>query len=113
MSSGVGIFRREIYWGGRYTKGWGVYTREQEVGKPDEGRYARGQGWVYQKGWGGVGMYTHPQTWDLGYPPSVLTPSGVHHNAYICQVGGTHPTGMLSCYLFDYHLRHGLEFVCN
>ena len=75
MSSGVGIFRREVYGGGgagipegqgRYTRGWGVYTREQEVGKPDGGRYTRGQGWVYQKGWGG--MYTHPPDMGLGIP---------------------------------------------
>ena len=73
MSSGVGIFRREVYWGAgipevqaRYTRGWGVYTREQEVGKPDGGGYTRGQGWVYQKGWGGH-VYS-PQYMGLGIP---------------------------------------------
>ena len=35
--------------------------------------------------------------WDLGYPPLVLTPSGGHQNTYGWQVGGMHPTGMLSC----------------
>ena len=72
-----------------------MYTREQEVGKPDGKGIPEGRGGYTRRG--GVGMYTHPQTWDLGYPASVLTPSGGHHNTYRCQVGTTNPTAMLSC----------------
>ena len=45
----------------------------------------------------GVGMYNPPsrhETWDI--PPPVLKPSGDHHNTHGWQMGGTHPTGMLS-----------------
>ena len=31
-------------------------------------------------------------------PPPVLKSSGGHQNTYGCQVGVTHPTGMLSCW---------------
>ena len=47
-----------------------------------------------------VGMYTHRSP-DMGPgipTPWVLTPSGGHHNTYSWQTGGTHPTGMLSCF---------------
>ena len=40
-----------------------------------------------------------PWTWDIEYPPPVLTPSGSHHNTYGWKAGGTHPTGIFSCSL--------------
>ena len=55
-------------------------------GMPDG--YTRGQVW-------GMGMYT-PWTWDLGYPPPVLTSSGGHHNMYTWQAGGSI---LLECFL--------------
>ena len=50
--------------------------------------------------WGGGRVCINiPQTWDLGYPPLVLIPSGGHHSTYSWQAGGMHSTEMLSCLL--------------
>ena len=56
---------------------------------------------------GGAGISKGERGWwvptplDLrpGIPirPLLLAPSGGHQNMYGWQVGGTHPTGMLSC----------------
>ena len=47
-----------------------------------------------------------PPTWDLGYPPLLLTPP----KTYGWQAGGTHPTGMLSsCSTFCYPSQLSLQ----
>ena len=59
-----------------------------------EGRWVcPGEGDGYVQGEGGG--YSRP----YGIPPLLLTPSGGHQNTHGWQVGGTHPTGMLSCYM--------------
>ena len=55
---------------------------------------------------GGAGGYVYAPAPDMGpgilTSPSVLTPSGGHHITYGWQAGAMHPTGMLSCYSFDW-----------
>ena len=58
------------------------------------GRYPRGVGIQGEVGIQG-GRYTYPL--QILTPPLVLTTSGNHQNRYDWLVGGTHPTGMLSC----------------
>ena len=69
-----------------YQRGWiqerveSGYIRGQRVYQR-VGVYQRGLGWV------------SPWTWDLGYPPPVLAPSGGHYNMYGWQMG------LLECFL--------------
>ena len=42
---------------------------------------------------------------EPGDPLPVLTPSGGHPNTYGWQAGGTHPTGILSCFSFSFISR--------
>ena len=55
------------------------------------------------------------QTCSLGPTPSpqlVLVPSGSHRNKYGWQVDGTHPSGMLSCFVkFPFYL--GGKRICT
>ena len=44
-------------------------------------------------------LVQHDRTTYPPPPPLILTPSGAHQNTYCWQVGSTHHTGMLSCWL--------------
>ena len=50
------------------------------------------EGQVYQR--------VRHRTWDTH--PLMLTPSGGQNNTYSWQVGGMHPTGMLSGFNYNY-----------
>ena len=77
-------FQREIYqWVGIPR---GVYTKGTGIPK-----VVLGCGYVYPP--------PRPGTWNTHAP--ILTPSGSHHNTNIWQVGGTHPTGMFSCWILS------------
>ena len=54
----------------------------------------------------GIGAIPTPWAWDLYPTPTVLTSRGGHKITYGWQVGSTHPTGMLSCFmLFNFKLN--------
>ena len=59
---------------------------------------------------GGVGTWG-VSTQGVGTHPLLLTPSGGHQNMYGWQAGGTHPTGMLSC--FKLKLQIHLLLYCQ
>ena len=60
--------------------------------------YSPAQMWLLTSGH----HWTPVQICSLEDPPLVLTSSGGHWNTYGWQVGGTHPIGMLSCFLDKY-----------
>ena len=81
---------------------WDIYV--QVVGYVQGVRgMSRESGYVCRYVFGWVGMSKGMGIpWDIprGYtPPLVLTPSGGHQNTYGWQVDGTHPTGMLYCFI--------------
>ena len=73
----------------------GGYVQGESMSRP---MYTGGVG-IPEKGRAYQGVEVYPPTWDLGYlpPPTVLTPSGGHHNTFGWQAGETQPTGILSC----------------
>ena len=100
---------------------WIITARKRSLGKvmfPGVSVHGRGGAVVYPGHWiSHMVGYPAPPTWDLDTLPlatdiwwssletclledlpPVLTPSGDHHNKSGWQAGGTHPTGMRSCF---------------
>ena len=89
-SMGVGMSRGWVYFRGEYTGG----------------RVCQG----YTRYTPGICIHTHPLgQWDLGY--RLPFRRNDHHNTYRWQAGGTHSTGMLSC--FAYVFLHFCTRNCN